>query len=80
MRWTGERWAGVAVSAAAPAMLSTAVTPVSAAPTEAAAAARNYQAWICVKDGYGKTFTKANVGGRNQHGTYVHTPNFRPVP
>ncbi|KOG63932.1 hypothetical protein ADK76_11040 [Streptomyces griseoflavus] len=70
----------MAVSAAAPAMLSTAVTPVSAAPTEAAAAARNYQAWICVKDGYGKTFTKANVGGRNQHGTYVHTPNFRPVP
>jgi hypothetical protein len=54
-----------------------AVTPVYAAPAGASAAAeRNYQAWICVKDSRGKSFTKANAGGYNQNGKYVHTPNF----
>jgi hypothetical protein len=38
-------------------------------------AERNYEAYVCAKNtrtGY----LYANVGGYNQHGKYVHTPNF----
>ncbi|MEV7123176.1 hypothetical protein [Kitasatospora griseola] len=65
----GGRWTAVGVSVAALTVLAGAVTPVYAAE-------RNYQAWICSKNSYGKDFTKANVGGYNQNGKYVHTPNF----
>ncbi|MEV5441007.1 hypothetical protein AB0N23_00360 [Streptomyces sp. NPDC052644] len=37
------------------------------------AAERNYEVIVCALD---HDFTKANVGGYNQHNEYVHTPNF----
>ncbi|MFJ9797702.1 hypothetical protein [Streptomyces sp. NPDC101145] len=37
------------------------------------AAERNYQVIVCAQNSH---YTKANVGGYNQHNDYVHTPNF----
>ncbi len=52
--------------------------PVTSAAHAARTAPGTYEAGVCTKPGP-NPYVVVNVGGRNQNGEFVHTPNLRPT-